>query len=570
VAPISAFLALSLAASLWGCGDKSGTGDSGSVTDGGTTDGGTTDGGTTDGGGSDGGATTTDVDGDGYSVADGDCDDNDPAVHPGAPDEPYDGLDSNCDGLSDFDWDGDGFDSAAYGGDDCNDADASIHPGASDTPYDGIDQDCAGNSDFDADGDGYISSAYAGDDCDDANPERHPGAYDRPNDGLDQDCDGADRSFDGVVLDSGATTTWDVVVSLDGYGQLDVAVLLDTTCSMSSSLGSLDFADIADALSSTEVDVAYGFATFDDYPYGSMGSGGTDHPFQLREQVTDDISAVQTAVDAASLHSGGDSPEATVEALYQALSGAGYDMACDGSYSSTYDVRPFLAAADDPFGGTGGESYVDTVTGGGLLGGMGFRDGSVPLIIYVTDASMRDPDGLLSSSTSTPGGCPMDAGSTDIALATTETGAVLMGVSVGSTPLTGMNTLSDMTGSAVDLDGDGTADPLVSTWSSTSGTLGAHIGAAVAAIADTLAGATVIGDVHLEKTLDGYGLVTDISPDPATDIDTSTTTSQTFTLTLYGAVPATTVPLDVTVILAVYIDGEHVDDISLDVEIPPI
>ena len=40
----------------------------------------------------------------------------------------YDGVDSNCDGLSDFDMDGDGYDSDQYGGTDCEDQDPNINP----------------------------------------------------------------------------------------------------------------------------------------------------------------------------------------------------------------------------------------------------------------------------------------------------------------------------------------------------------------------------------------------------------------------------------------------------------
>ena len=42
-----------------------------------------------------------DNDGDGYTPEDGDCDDNDADVNPGAEETPRDGVDSNCDGEDD-------------------------------------------------------------------------------------------------------------------------------------------------------------------------------------------------------------------------------------------------------------------------------------------------------------------------------------------------------------------------------------------------------------------------------------------------------------------------------------
>ena len=55
------------------------------------------------------GVPSPDADGDGYTVADGDCDDGDPAVNPGAS-EVCNGFDDDCDGIIDegFDADGDG------------------------------------------------------------------------------------------------------------------------------------------------------------------------------------------------------------------------------------------------------------------------------------------------------------------------------------------------------------------------------------------------------------------------------------------------------------------------------
>ena len=42
-----------------------------------------------------------DCDDDGFSIADGDCDDNDRAIHPGAIERCDDRLDNNCDGYFD-------------------------------------------------------------------------------------------------------------------------------------------------------------------------------------------------------------------------------------------------------------------------------------------------------------------------------------------------------------------------------------------------------------------------------------------------------------------------------------
>ena len=71
-----------------------------------------------------------------------------------------DGLDNDCDGLTDnndfncltcIDNDGDGYGTNCQLGNDCNDNDATINPGASDSSCNGIDNDC----------DGLVDEAYA-------------------------------------------------------------------------------------------------------------------------------------------------------------------------------------------------------------------------------------------------------------------------------------------------------------------------------------------------------------------------------------------------------------------------
>jgi Putative metal-binding motif len=200
-----------------------------------------------------------DLDGDTVTDCDGDCDDSDVAVYPGA-DESCNGADDDCDDETDeadaidastwyADTDGDGY--GAFGetapgcsapsgyvadstdcddtlgdvypgatevwydgidqdcdgsdddqdgdgyvlADDCDDTRADVYPGAKDAWYDGLDANCGGDSDYDADADGVDSSSYDGEDCDDADGTVYPGATDAAYDGIDSDCEG-DSDYD--------------------------------------------------------------------------------------------------------------------------------------------------------------------------------------------------------------------------------------------------------------------------------------------------------------------------------------------------------------------------------------
>jgi photosystem II stability/assembly factor-like uncharacterized protein len=84
------------------------------------------------------GSLLVDLDQDGF-FSDVDCDDENPEVNPNQVEEPYNGIDDDCNAATlDDDLDQDGFTLE----EDCDDSDPNINPDAIDIPNNGIDEDC--------------------------------------------------------------------------------------------------------------------------------------------------------------------------------------------------------------------------------------------------------------------------------------------------------------------------------------------------------------------------------------------------------------------------------------------
>jgi hypothetical protein len=260
-----------------------------------------------------------DADNDGYSEADGDCDDFDPSRHPGLEDH-CDDIDQDCDGVTDEDaplliWynddDQDGFgdasrsvtacnqpDGVVADNTDCNDKNPNVYPGATEV-CNAIDDDCDGTADGpgalgatlwfeDADQDGFGDPlvfveacapgvpGYVEDDtdCDEEDPEINPDASEL--------CDNVDNNCDDLVdgPDALDVLDWWRDADGDGFGDPDVSLL---ACWLPSGYTD-DFTDCDDA-------------ALDVYPGADEYCNGMDDDCDLSVDEDDAIDAITWYAD---------------------------------------------------------------------------------------------------------------------------------------------------------------------------------------------------------------------------------------------------------------------------------
>ncbi len=162
---------------------------------------------------------------------------------------------------------------------------------------------------------------------------------------------------------------------------LDVFFNMDTTGSMSGPINNLQSSLTSTVIPTIETQISdtfFGAGTFEDFPvagFGEMvcdyfGPTDPDQPFELFVEMTDVSADVQAAVNGMSLVTGqpigcgADGPESNIEALYQIATGEGLM-------------------------GPGITNVPPNMSG---VGGVGFREGAMPVIVSITDAVSHEND----------------------------------------------------------------------------------------------------------------------------------------------------------------------------------
>lgn len=146
---------------------------------------------------------------------------------------------------------------------------------------------------------------------------------------------------------------------------LDVFVNMDTTASMDGAIANLQNAMVTNIIPSIQElvpDTQFGVGGFEDFPIFPHGLAATDQPFELVQAITDDSNAVQEALLSLEVGDGNDPPEANFEALYQIATGEGL-----------MEPSPTMVA----------ENHDG-------VGGVGFREGSLPVVVSITNAVSHD------------------------------------------------------------------------------------------------------------------------------------------------------------------------------------
>jgi hypothetical protein len=301
--------------------------------------------------------------------------------------------------------------------DDDGDSIATVEEGTGDRDGDGL----PNAGDPDSDGDGLLDADEAGD----ADPCTAPldSDLDAVADFLEVDSDGngvgdadesgdadGDGALDRIELDDDADGFADLIewaaesdpsdpssVPAEGYyvvassvedrdielpfhlevTRADAVFEVATTAAMGGTITALEDGVrlvIAPAIAAV-VDFAMAVVSFRDFPVVPVGVDG-DHPFGLRMRVTDVVDDMELGLVRLGASGGADARNSAFEALYQTFTGEGVAWPAIGA-SPRGSVRAF-----DPLTGYDPAHH-------GLVGGVGFRAGALPIVVHFTDSELH-------------------------------------------------------------------------------------------------------------------------------------------------------------------------------------
>lgn len=177
-----------------------------------------------------------------------------------------------------------------------------------------------------------------------------------------------------IVLPYGAPPHIEALIAIADPAAADIMFLIDTTSSFVEEINNLQQdlnTLIVPGIRARISNSSFGVAEFEDFPGSNFGSS-TDRPYTLHTAVTSNLTRVRNAVAKLDdpLGHGGDFPESGAEALWQTATGDGY------LHAGQTLVKPYNRQA---------------LSGGGTLGGVGFRPGALHVIIQATDAPFHSP-----------------------------------------------------------------------------------------------------------------------------------------------------------------------------------
>lgn len=173
--------------------------------------------------------------------------------------------------------------------------------------------------------------------------------------------------------------------------QADVAFSVDNTGSMNDEINNIkaSLSSLVTSIRGQIPNTGFAVTAYRDFPSGGHGGLG-EQPFYMKHRVMTTntgagLTSVQNQVNTYVGTGGANVPESGWEALYQIATGA-------GTAQGSANVPAFNPASAFPSPALAGEET-------GTIGGVGFRTGSLPIAVWVTDACNHNTPGDLYSFT---------------------------------------------------------------------------------------------------------------------------------------------------------------------------